>query len=224
MRRVITFWFIPLTAMSLALLLLAAGLLFVVTQKRDRDPIAVSSHGPTVQQIQALNDLTVAKVHVADVLTASGEGYQGCWIIKGDVLVAVDLAKARLENRDPAQRRATIVLPVPRIISARVNHEATRTYDVSKNTWKAWKWGNQGVLRDSAMFHAQRLIERAAEGDVDLQGQARRTTELLVGNLFQPLNWAVDIRWEDDRASTLPASVPPSANASSALAGGKERP
>jgi hypothetical protein len=184
--------------MSLALLCLAIGLLWALTQGLSRDPIIVSSQGPTVQQIQALGELTVAKVHVADVLTASGEGYQGCWIIKGDALVAVDLTKARFERRDTEQRRATIVLPAPRIISARVNHEATRTYDVSKNTWKPWKWGDQGVLRDGAMFHAQRLVERAAESD-QVVAEARPTAEVVIGNLFRSTDWAVEIRWMDRR-------------------------
>ncbi len=218
MRHAISFWLVPVTAMSLALLFLAAGLLFVVRQSGDRNALTLASQGPTVQQIQALSDLTVVKVHVADVLTASGEGYQGCWIIKGEALIAVDLANAQFEKRDTQQRRATLVLPAPRIIAARVNHEATRTYDVSKNTWKPWEWGNQGALRDSAMFHAQRLIERAAEEDAaDLQHQARRTTELLISSLFHPLDWAVEIRWDDQPAAPPQAASPLPMKARAAL-------
>jgi len=125
-------------------------------------PPKVHSTAPTVIQLEKIGELTTTRVHVTDVLWAEGEGYRGSWLISGDALLSCDVSKAAIVNINPVTRTATIRLPPLRVISARVDHEKTKTWSVEKATWLPWRWGNQGVLRDAAMVHAQKLIETAS--------------------------------------------------------------
>jgi hypothetical protein len=157
--------------------------------------LKVQSIAPTVVQLQRLAELTTARIHVTDVLFAEGEGYRGSWLINGDALLSCDISKARVENVDTMTRTATIRLPPLRVISARVNHDKTKTWSVEKTTWLPWQWGDQGVMRDAAMFHAQQLIESAAISEHNLT-QSRAHAALLVRQIYGFVDWNVDVLWE----------------------------
>ena len=158
-------------------------------------PPIVRSIAPTVIQLERLGELTTTRVHITDVLWAEGEGYRGSWLISGDALLACDVAKATVVNVNMDQHTATVRLPPLRVISARVNHEKTKTWSVEKTTWMPWKWGDQGVMRDAAMFHAQQLIETAAGSERHL-GPAKAQAELLIRQMYDFVEWKVDVEWE----------------------------
>jgi hypothetical protein len=129
------------------------------------------------------------------VLWAEGEGYRGSWLICGDALLSCNVSKARINNIDPEKQTATIQLPLLRVISARVDHDKTKTWNVEKTTWLPWKWGDQGVMRDAAMFHAQQLIETAAGSERNLDS-AKAQAEFLIRQLYDFVGWKVDVQWE----------------------------
>ena len=139
-------------------------------------PPTLPSMGPTVTQLERLGELTTTRVHVTDVLTAEGEGYRGSWLIKGDALLSCDMSKAKIMKLNPEKRTATIRLPPLRVISARVDHSKTKTWSVEKTSWLPWRWGDQGIVRDTAMFHAQKLVETAA-GSERNRGPAKAQAE-----------------------------------------------
>ena len=158
-------------------------------------PPTVRSMAPIMIKLEKLGELTTTRVHVTDVLWAAGEGYRGSWLITGDALLSCDVSKATIANVNPELHTATIQLPPLRVISARVDHEKTKTWSVEKTTWLPWRWGDQGVMRDAAMFHAQQLIETAAGSERHL-GPARAHAELLIRQMYDFVEWKVDVEWE----------------------------
>ena len=158
-------------------------------------PTRVSSIAPTVTQLERVGELSSLRVHVADVLTADGEGHRGCWLIKGDAMLSCAVSKATVSNVNGSAHTATILLPALRVTSARVDHEKTKTWSIEKSTWLPWKWGDQGVLRDAAMFHAQQLVESAASSERHL-ASAKTHTELLIRKMYDLTGWDVAVEWE----------------------------
>ena len=163
--------------------------------KTQRVPPVVRSTGPTVTQLERIGELTTTRVHVTDVLSAEGEGYRGSWLIKGDALLSCDMSQAKIVNVNAEKRTATIRLPNLRVISARVDHDKTKTWSVEKTTWLPWRWGDQGLVRDTAMFHAQKLVEAAAGSERHLC-PAKAQAELLIRQMYDFVEWKVDVEWE----------------------------
>ena len=172
--------------------------------------VTVRSQTLSVIELEELGDLEITRVHVADVLTAEGEGYQGCWLVIGDALVTVAVKQVRVATVDEELKTATLVLPPPTVSHPRVDHERTRTWDVRRNTWVRWIAGDPDLLRDQAMVHAQRLIEHAARHDENLD-QSRRWAELMIRQMYARLGWTVTVEWADGQrpvAERLTLPVP----------------
>jgi len=157
--------------------------------------VAVRSVGPTVTQLESLGELATTRVHVTDVLTADGDGYRGSWLIKGDAVLSCDLSKATIVKSDEETRTATIRLPRMRVTSPRLDHDKTKTWSVEKATWLPWKWGDEDRFRDSAMHHAQRLVETAAGSEANLV-PARIQAEHLIRKSYELVGWHVSVEWQ----------------------------
>lgn len=155
----------------------------------------VRSMGPTVTQLEQIGELTSTRVHVTDVLGAEGEGYRGSWLINGDALLSCDVSTAKIVHFDAEARTATIKLPPLHVISARVDHGRTKNWSVEKTTWLPWRWGDQGIMRDAAMFHAQQLVETAAGSERHL-GPAKAQAELLIRQIYDFVEWKVTVEWD----------------------------
>jgi hypothetical protein len=187
-----------------AILALAVGFAAYFGTRRATGPpaplIAVKSLGPTVRQLESMGQLATTRVVVTDVLSAEGDGYRGVWLIKGDALLSCDLGRATIVDRDDEKRTAKVLLPRLRVLSPRVDHEKTRTWSVAKATWIPWRWGDQDVFRDSAMFHAQKLIEAATRSD-EYVAQAKVQTELVLQKSYRLVAWTITVEWQ-------PASAP----------------
>jgi len=153
--------------------------------------------GPTVTELEHLAELATMRVQVSDVLVANGPYYKGSWLVHGDALIAIDLEKARIppDAKNLASREAKIVLPAPRVIQPRVDHERTLTWDVRKTSWIPLV-GDPDALRDEAMQQAQRLVEHGAGSPENLK-DARTRADLLLQSFFAALDWKVEIVWEE---------------------------
>ena len=144
-------------------LLAVFGLLVCFRQFRVEKPplIAVSSAGPTIERLERLSHLVTSRVQIADVLVGTGDGCRGAWLIRGDALLSVNLSQAAITEKDEATKRATIRLPQPEILQARVDHERTKTWEVRSMVWLPWN-AHHDRLRDEVMLQAQRLVAQAA--------------------------------------------------------------
>lgn len=161
----------------------------------DRLPPRVRSMAPTVTQLERIGELATTRARVADVLSAEGEGYRGSWLIKGNALLPCNVLQAQIVNVNTEAHTATIHLPRQRVVSARVDHDKSKVWSVEKTTWLPWKWGDQGILRDAAMYHAQQLIESAAGSERNLT-HAKAQAELLILQMYDLVDWKVTFEWE----------------------------
>jgi hypothetical protein len=191
--------FEPFSKLICVLLLMAISFGFGIWLVRNRTfaPTRANSMGPTVIQLEKLGELTTTRVHVTDVLSSSSVGYRGSWLISGDALLSCDVSKATLVDLNTEARTATIRMPPLRVITARVNHDKTKTWSVERTSWLPWQWGDQGqgIMRDAAMFHAQQLIETAAGAERHLSS-AKAQAELLIQRMYQFIEWNVSVEWE----------------------------
>ena len=161
-------------------------------------PPTFSSTGPTVVQLERLHQLVSTRVHVADILVGESRWLEGSWIIQGDALLAVDMSKAEVRNSDEKARTATIILPHPAVLSARVNHERSQQWDVKSRSWiplAGSLLGDRRAIEQQAMRQAQRLVERAA-GTEENAATARQGVESMLAEFYRAVGWQVSVRWK----------------------------
>jgi hypothetical protein len=158
--------------------------------------VKVTSQGPTIERLERLAQLITTRVHVADVLVGEDQGCQGSWLIRGDGLLGIDLGRTEIIDRDEQARQATIVLPQPCVLQARVDHEKTRTWEVRRTSWVPWR-GDKDALRDSVMREAQKLVAQAANSPENL-AHARTAAEAILQGFYEEVGWRVRVRWKAD--------------------------
>ncbi len=184
--------------LAFGLLAVFAGLLVCLRQLRvdQSPPIVVTSQGPaTIERLERLSQLVTSRVYVADVLIGEGEGCRGAWLIRGDSLIAVNMSKATITEQDQAAKRATIRLPQPEVLQARLDHERCKTWEVKTTTWIPWH-SDQDRLRDEVFLQAQRLVAQAAGSKENIE-HAKRAAEIILAALFEHFGWDVKVVWEE---------------------------
>ena len=156
--------------------------------------------GPTVVRLEKLAELATLRVHVSDVLVAENASWagtiRGAWLIKGDALLSVDLKRAKVLSSDAGTRKIVLLLPNPRVIQPRVDHNKTVVYDWQKGLLRSSDVAKE-VWKD-AMKHAQQLVEQvAAEPEqIDL---GRAQTESALTQVYSYAGWDLQVQWEDQK-------------------------
>lgn len=165
-------------------------------------PIETTS-APSVEQLQALTSLVTTNVHVTDALTVNLTGRTGqlraAVIVRGNAMISIDLTQARIEQIDQVGRTATIVLPTPHVVHARLDHNRTRIFSIeATGLWSMIPTDvGRAELIDQAMREAQQAVHRAA-GDSDIIEQSRIRVETLICTFFaDAMNWSVTVVWFD---------------------------
>jgi hypothetical protein len=157
-----------------------------------------SSSGPTIIQLERLQYIVSTRVHVADVLVGESRWLEGSWIIQGDALLAVDMAKAEIKDKNEQARTAVVVLPQPAVLSARVNHEKTQQWDIKSRSWifpVGLVLGDRTAMEKQAMLQAQQLVERAAGSD-DKKAAARKDMEGMLSEFYRAVGWHISVEWK----------------------------
>jgi hypothetical protein len=158
----------------------------------------ITDTGPAVVRLEKLSELATVKVHVADVLTAENTSWfgdiKGAWLIKGDALISVDMKLAKVLSTNGEKKVIRVLLPRPRVIQPRVDHNKTVAYD-----WrKGWLRSSDvaAIVWKEAMLHAQELVEQlAAEPDqIDL---AREQAQTALKQVYANVGWDLEVVWED---------------------------
>jgi len=119
----------------------------------------------------------------------------------------VELAKAGcdLEIWKPlllwhTKKTAVLTLPKPRVLSARVDHERSRMWDI-KRGWLVLGDERAKYVYQSGFLHAQRLVEQVA-GQDEWIDKARQQTEAILKGFYAALGWTVEINWKDHAPGT----------------------
>ena len=157
---------------------------------------------PTVEQVRQLSTLVTSRVEVADVQVTRIAGHTGgvraVLVVRGDLLLGIDLSRARLEAVDPSQKKAVLVLPSPAVTSPRVDHERTRLFGVSESGLWQLAPGDaaQTAAVNEAYGQAQRLVA-AAGRDPALLDRSRPQAERVLACFYEALGWHVTVRWSE---------------------------
>ncbi len=188
---------------SRCLFVLAIGLLVSVLAGRLLGPPSGVTSAPSVEQLRPLAALMTHRVIVVDAVTSVISGHTGevraAVVLRGDAILSVDLMQARIEEGDPNERTAVIVLPPPHVLSARVDHEATRIFNVeASGLWSLVPSDEvRAVIIDQAMRVAQQAVMKAASEPL-VMDEARTRAEALISAFFRDsLNWSVTVCWAD---------------------------
>ena len=181
----------------------------VVIQRLPSRPAEAPTSLLTIEQIQSLWSLVTARVQVADVILIEQQGLTGglqvAAAVKGDYLIEIDLAQARLNQVDPQRRHAVLVLPPPAATACRVDLERSRLFGLgSYGLWQITP-GDAGytAVTNKAYREAQATIAAAASNPQALS-QARHHAELVLTTFLRALGWEVSVRWLD-HPSTSPS-------------------
>jgi hypothetical protein len=108
------------------------------------------------------------------------------------------MSRAEVVDRDEKARTATIVLPRPTVLSARVNHEKSQQWDTKSRSWIPMAGsllGDRSAMEKQAMLEAQRLVERAASTEV-FMASARQGVEGVLAEFYRGVGWRVSVRWK----------------------------
>ena len=125
----------------------------------------VAGAGPTIERIRELSELTTLRIDVADASVTEFRGRTGgtraVLVVRGEVVIGVDLAGAKFEDLDAEARSAVLMLPQPRVQFARLDHERTKLVGV----WSGGLWtfvpGRRGRRRRGG---ERRVPRRTARG------------------------------------------------------------
>jgi len=180
------------------IVLVAVAAMWVYAAKEPPQQPKFVSLGPTVEEAQKLSELITLRIYISDVLIGSDEQWIGnveaAFLIKGDALISVDLAQMQIA-KDADKKTAVLTLPKPRVLSARVDHERSRVWDI-KRGWLVLGDERAKNVYQSGFLHAQRLVEQVA-GQDEWIDKARQQTEAILKGFYAALGWTVEVRWKD---------------------------
>ena len=184
---------IPLALIAL----LTIGGLWVKKNFVDEQSSTVISMAPTVEEIESLSELVTNRIYVADILKGSNKDYEGLWAINGDALITIDLSQATISDKNEETKTATITLPLPKVVSARVDHERTLHGGIKGVRFALLRNPkNRAKIVDDAMKEAQAVIEKAANRP-EIIDNAKQQAKLNLQMLYLKVGWNVSVKWQE---------------------------
>ena len=164
--------------------------------------VPVTEHaGMTIQRVRALAALVTTRVTLVDAITTEITGFGGSMsailVIRGDAEIAFDLEQARFTEIDPHARQATLALPPPKVVQARVDHEHTTLRGVERHgLWMLMRLdGVHQQLVDSGLREAQQAVEKGAN-DPAIMVTAREHARQVLEAFANSAGWQLTIRWD----------------------------
>lgn len=162
----------------------------------DDQNTTVISMAPTVEEIESLSELVTNRVYVADILKGSNKDYEGVWAINGDALITIDLSQATISDKNEETKTATITLPLPKVVSARVDHERTVNGGIKGMRMAILRNPkNRSKMMDDAMQEAQAVVKKAA-GRPEIIDNAKNQAKLNIQMLYLKVGWNVAVKWQ----------------------------
>lgn len=174
------------------------GKVISTSSKPERD--AQTQPSPTIEQVRQLSALVTTKVEVADVQETEIKGLTGgikaAILIKGDLLLAIDLEQARFESLDTQAKNAVLVLPQPKVMSPRLDHEKTRLFGLSEAGLWVLVPGDAAevALLNQAYRKAQEVVAGVGH-EPKLIDQAKGQAERVLIGYFEAIGWRIKILW-----------------------------
>lgn len=195
-------------------LVLIAALVAVAAWKLKPEKEQFPSHPPLLS-IQEMGTLVSLKVNYANVIEFNkrvtrdipwtpwelGFGSSHILLIaRGECLIGTDLKLAKYEQSDTAAKTATLSVPKPKVISARLNHDpktgGSSIYEASTSGLVALVPGTkeQSSAINLALQKGQSDIE-ASCAKPDVIEAARKSAETVLLPIVSANGWKVAIAW-----------------------------
>jgi hypothetical protein len=174
---------------------------FIPTSSKP-DPAPQTQASPTIEQVRQLSALVTTKVEVADVQETEIKGVTGgvkaAILVKGDLLLTIDLEQARFESVDTHAKAAVLILPQPKVMSPRLDHEKTRVFGLSESGLWVLVPGDAAdvALLNQAYREAQEVVAGVGH-DPKLVQQAKSQAESVLASYFEAIGWRMKILWVD---------------------------
>ena len=170
---------------------------------------------PPLVSVQEMGTLVSLKVNYANVIDFDKRvtqdipgtpwelrfgGSRVMLIARGDCLIGTDLKLAKYEQSAVATKTATLVAPTPRVISARLNHDAktggSSLYNASTNGLVALVPGTEERTKaiNLALQKGQSDIE-ASCAKPELIEAARKSAEAVLLPTVSATGWKIAIAW-----------------------------
>lgn len=198
------------TLMTLLLAALAALAAWKLKPEKEQVPAA-----PPVVSVQEMGTLATLRVNYANVIEFNERitqdipwtqwefrfgGTSVLLIARGECLIGTDLQAAKYEQILPAAKTATLVLPNPKVITARLNHDpktgGSSFYTVNNNGIAALIPGTDGQTKamNRALQKGQSEIEAACSRP-EMMIAARKSAEAVLQPAVSVTGWKVSIAW-----------------------------
>lgn len=170
---------------------------------------------PPLVSVQEMGVLVSLKVNYANVLEFNNRitqdipwtqwelrfgGTRVLLIARGECLIGTDLRLAKYDQSVASTKSATLIVPNPRVISARLNHDSkaggSSFYEVSTNGIVALVPGTEAQTKaiNLALQKGQRDIE-ANCAKPELIEAARKSAEAVLLPTVSATGWKVPIAW-----------------------------
>lgn len=167
--------------------------------------------------IEKMGHLVSVKVNYADVIEFTERRTQDIpwsqWdldlggtrvllIARGDCTIATDLGSAKYQDIDAEARSFTLLLPEPKPLQIRVNHEAREKggsyfYAITSEGLEPIipDSSNRSLAISNSLAFAQKQIERACNRP-QIRALARKNAEDVLGATFQATGWKPTYVWK----------------------------
>ncbi|MFM2074434.1 MAG: hypothetical protein RJB34_739 [Pseudomonadota bacterium] len=174
-----------------------------------------SPPAPPIVSVEEMGTLTTLRVNYANVIEFNERltqdipwtqwelrfgGTRVLLIARGECLLGTELALAMYVEVQPAQKMATLSLPKPKVISARLNHDAkaggSYFYTVTNNGVAALLPGTEGQTQamNRALQKAQAELE-ASCSKPELIAAAKTSAEAVLQPTVSATGWKIKTVW-----------------------------
>jgi hypothetical protein len=154
-----------------------------------RDPLPP----PVIEQIRGMSDLATTGVHISDFVEGENDHYFGRWSLHGEVVLGVDLSRARYSGADDRARHVTLVLPQPHLVSSKVDHDRSEELYIRSKVW--FPLSDKQVLRAEVWKFADRKIQKLGL-ELGYAERAKVQAERVLARLYEGAGWKVDFEWQ----------------------------
>ena len=199
---------------STFVIVLVAGLSAIAAWQLKPEKEAAPMPPPLVS-VQAMGLLVSLKVNYANVIEFNERvtqdipwtqwelrfgGTRVLLVARGECLIGTDLTLAKYENSALDPQSATLIVPNPKVISARLNHDAKNGgsffYAVSSSGIVSLVPGSEGQTKavNSALQKGQSEIE-ASCARPELMEAARKSAEAVLLPSVSATGWKVAVVW-----------------------------
>jgi hypothetical protein len=159
---------------------------------------------PTLERIQQLQQLVIQRVVVSEIHETRVAGCTGGMevtvVVRGDVLVSVDLQRARILSQDEGRRELILELPLPGVLSPRLDHDQTYVQHVAfTGLWQIVPSTDaQTLVVDRTLREAQAAVANAGAAS-ELVTDAEIRTQRIMSTWAKSVGWNIQVCWSTNR-------------------------